>query len=149
MCALAGCLQAVTGETPSPLAPLENAARLSIDRAGFLRQHEAVFLQPIREGGNAIPVGNGDLAAVAWQPGHLTWMLNKCDIGGTSQAARLTVETPYKISDRIGTLETLLSLDPGEGPRLLAQALSRENSQAVRVRIEDLMQNSRPDSNAK
>jgi hypothetical protein len=56
----------------------------------YLRQFEPIMLQPIREGGSALPIGNGDLAAVIWQPGDLTVMLNKCDIGGVaSQAARL------------------------------------------------------------
>lgn len=90
---------------------LESTIRFRIDRAGYLKQYETVFLQPIIEGCNAVAVGNGDLAAVAWQPGHLTWMLNKCDIGGAaSQAARLTIETPDPIATRIGRLETRLSL---------------------------------------
>lgn len=90
---------------------LEEALHWKLDRAGYLRQYETVFRQPIREGGNAVAVGNGDLAAVGWQPEHLTWMLNKCDISGNaSQAARLTIETPQPLTARIGTLETRLSL---------------------------------------
>lgn len=89
---------------------LEDAIRFKPDRAGYVRQFDPIMLRPIVEGGNALPVGNGDLAAVIWQPGDLTVMLNKCDIGGTSQAARLTVRTPDKLADRVGTLESRLSL---------------------------------------
>ena len=90
---------------------MEDIVRFKINRRGYLKQYEPVFLKPITEGRNAVPVGNGDLAAVAWQPGHLAWMLNKSDIGGAaSQVARLVIETPDKIAGRIGRLETRLSL---------------------------------------
>ncbi|MBI4474001.1 MAG: hypothetical protein HY646_15135, partial [Acidobacteria bacterium] len=93
------------------LSPIETAARFQVDRAGYLKQYETVFLRPIRKGYDAVAVGNGDLAAIVWQPGDLTWMLNKCDLSGqASQAARLTFETPIKIADRLGRLETRLSL---------------------------------------
>jgi len=108
LCVLAGSLLACS--LVEAAAPIEQTIRFAPDRADYLKQYEAVFLRPITEGGSAVPVGNGDLAAVAWQPDHLTWMLNKCDIGGTSQAARLVIETPQKISERIGRLETRLSL---------------------------------------
>jgi len=56
-------------------------------------------------------LGNGDLAAVLWQPAHLTWMLNKCDFDlAVPQVARLVIETPRPLADRLGTLESRLSL---------------------------------------
>lgn len=89
---------------------IEQVVRFQIDRPGYLKQYETVFQKPILDGGSALPVGNGDLAAVIWQPGDLTIMLNKCDIGGASQAARLVVQTPDKVASRVGTLESRLSL---------------------------------------
>jgi hypothetical protein len=90
---------------------MEDVCRFRVDRAGYLRQFETVFLRPIRQGYDALPIGNGDLAAVVWQPGHLTWMLNKCDLSGeASQAARLVVETPTPLAERAGRLESRLSL---------------------------------------
>ncbi len=91
-------------------AGLEDVIRFKPDRAGYLRQYDPIMLRPIADGGSALPIGNGDLAAVIWEPGDLTFMLNKCDIGGASQAARLIVKTPVKLADRVGTLESRLSL---------------------------------------
>ena len=91
-------------------ATIETACRFRVNRAEFLRQYETVFLRPIRHGFDAIPVGNGDLAAIHWQPDHLTWMLNKNDItGAASQAARVVIETPKPLATRAGRLETRLS----------------------------------------
>lgn len=94
---------------------IEDVIRFKVDRAGYIRQFDPIFQKPIDHGKDAIPVGNGDLAAVAWQPDHLTWMLNKCDIGGASQVARIRIETPNPISTRVGTLETRLSLENAVG----------------------------------
>ena len=85
--------------------------RFRVDRRAFLRQYETVFERPIKDGYDACPVGNGDLAAIVWQPDHLTWMLNKCDLSGeASQAARLVFESPVPLAQRAGRLETRLSL---------------------------------------
>ncbi len=93
------------------LSALSQACRFRVNRAEFLRQYETVFQRPIRRGYDAVPVGNGDLTAVHWQPGHLTWMLNKADLAGAaSQAARLVLETPTPLAARAGRLETRLSL---------------------------------------
>lgn len=92
-------------------ARLEQHCRFRVNRGKFLRQYDTVFRQPIRDGHDAPAVGNGDLAAIVWQPDHLTWMLNKCDLSGeASQAARLTFRTAHPLADRIGGLETRLSL---------------------------------------
>ncbi|MDD5706065.1 MAG: hypothetical protein PHR35_09075 [Kiritimatiellae bacterium] len=91
-------------------ATMKEQLPFQVDMEGYLRQYETVFRRPIVDGYHALPFGNGDLAAVMWQPEHLTWMLNKCDIGGTSQVARLRIETPTPLADRIGTLESRLSL---------------------------------------
>ncbi len=92
-------------------APSPTTARFHVDHAGWLRQFDPVFMRPIRDGYDAVPVGNGDLAAVHWQPDHLTWMLNKNDISGKApQAARVKLETPIPVAERIGRLETRLSL---------------------------------------
>ena len=66
---------------------MKEAIRFKINRRDYLKQYETVFLKPIAEGQNAVPVGNGDLAAVAWQPDHMSWMLNKSDIGGAASQA--------------------------------------------------------------
>lgn len=82
-----------------------------MDRRKHLQQYETVFQRPIKDGYDAVPVGNGDLAAIVWQPGHLTWMLNKCDLSGeASQAVRLVFETPAPLAQRAGRLETRLAL---------------------------------------
>ena len=94
---------------------LEQTVRFRLDRQGYLKQFNPRFQKPIFHGKDAIPVGNGDLAAVAWQPEHLTWMLNKCDIGAASQVARLRIESPDTITKRIGLLETCLSLTDATG----------------------------------
>lgn len=107
----AGAALLLTAVTPSVRAdPLEDIMRFQVDRRAFVRQFDPVFQRPIEHGKDAIPVGNGDLAAVAWQPEHLTWMLNKSDIGVASQAARVRIETPGRITERVGRLETRLSL---------------------------------------
>ena len=90
--------------------PIESACRFRVNRREYLRQFETVFVRPIIAGYDAVPVGNGDLAAVIWQPDHLTWMVNKCDLSGeASQAARIVFETPEKLAARAGRLETRLS----------------------------------------
>lgn len=95
----------------SAINDLKRLVRFSVDPTVYLRQFDTVFLRPIEKGYDALPIGNGDLAAVVWQPGHLTWMLNKCDLSGeASQAARLIIETPVKLADRVGRLESRLSL---------------------------------------
>lgn len=97
---------------------LNENIRFEIDRASYIGQYDPIFKKPILQGRNAIPVGNGDLAVVAWQPGHLTWMLNKNDIGGVaSQAARLSITTPdaVPVAERVGRLETRLSLYDATG----------------------------------
>lgn len=91
--------------------PIECACRFRTNRAEFFRQYDTVFLRPIRQGFDAIAVGNGDMTAVHWQPEHLTWMLNKNDVtGASSQAARLVIETPAPLASRAGRLESRLSL---------------------------------------
>ena len=100
-------LATTAGVYAADTASLEKVCRFTLDRAAYLRQFETVFQKPIRDGRNAVAVGNGDLAAVAWQPGHLCWMINKCDIhGNASQAARLSITGPDPIADRVGRLET-------------------------------------------
>lgn len=85
--------------------------RFQIDRGGWLRQFDPIFRRPIRDGYDAVPIGNGDLAAIHWQPDHLTWMLNKSDLSGQApQAARVKLETPLPLAGRIGRLETRLAI---------------------------------------
>ena len=43
---------------------MKEAIRFKINRRDYLKQYETVFLKPIAEGQNAVPVGNGDLAAL-------------------------------------------------------------------------------------
>ncbi|MHB9023530.1 MAG: glycosyl hydrolase family 95 catalytic domain-containing protein [Armatimonadota bacterium] len=92
-------------------ASLEQVLRFALDRAGYLRQFDPIFRRPIVEGWNALPAGNGELTAVVWQPGHLTWMLNTNDIDlAVSQMARVVIETPAPLAERLGILESRLSL---------------------------------------
>lgn len=113
---LMGMIGTLAMTTHAATGRLEHAVRWDLDRAAYLRQYETVFRRPIRRGVDALPLGNGDLAAVLWTPNHLTWMLNKCDISGaSSQAARLVIETPKPIADRVGALEARLSLYEATG----------------------------------
>ena len=90
---------------------LSSFCRWRCDRLAHVSQFDPVFRRPITAGYDALPIGNGDLAAVLWHPEHLTLMLNKCDISGeASQAARLVLETPRPLTARAGRLETRLSL---------------------------------------
>lgn len=90
---------------------IKSVCRFRMNQRAYLQQYAAVFRRPITDGYDACPVGNGDLAAIVWQPDHLTWMLNKCDISGeASQAARLVFESPVPLIQRAGRLETRLSL---------------------------------------
>ena len=90
---------------------LAEHCRFTMAQDEYLRQFETVFVRPIRDGYDAVPIGNGALAAVLWQPDHLTLMLNKCDISmEASQAARLVFETPKPLAARAGRLEARLSL---------------------------------------
>ena len=57
-------------------ATLEQTVRFRLDRQGYIKQFNPRFQKPIQHGKDAIPVGNGDFAAVAWQPEHLTWTLS-------------------------------------------------------------------------
>ena len=94
---------------------LKDDLRFRVNSTEYIRQFDPIFMKPILDGKDAIPVGNGDLAAVAWQPDHLTWMLNKCDIGVASQVARLRIESPKQIAKRIGSLKTQLFLENATG----------------------------------
>lgn len=97
-----------TGQTK---VSMQAAIRFSTDPADHLPRFDPIFRRPIFDGWNALPIGNGDLAAVFWQPDHLTWMLNKNDVDlAISQMARVTIETPTPLAQRLGRFEGRLSL---------------------------------------
>ena len=51
---------------------------LDVDRAGFLSQHDVVYLSPAVDGYEGFPLGNGDLGAMAWTPpDKLFFRINK------------------------------------------------------------------------
>ncbi len=53
---------------------------LDIDYAAYLSGHDVVYLSPAEDGWEAMPLGNGDLGGMLWNPGgDLLWTLNKCD----------------------------------------------------------------------
>jgi len=57
-----------------------NGKGLDVDTDGYLSQHDVVFLTPVAEGYDGIPLGNGDVGVMAWTPpDHLHFQINKCD----------------------------------------------------------------------
>jgi len=54
--------------------------KLNIDYAAYLSGHDLVYLSPAEDGWEAMPLGNGDLGGMLWNPGgDLFWTLNKSD----------------------------------------------------------------------
>ena len=54
---------------------------LDVNMNDFLAQHDLVFLTPATKGYEGLPIGNGDLGAMAWTPTNkLHFQINKCDI---------------------------------------------------------------------
>jgi len=53
---------------------------LDVDMAAFLSQHDVLYLTPGTEGYEGLPLGNGDLGAMAWTPAdRIHFQINKCD----------------------------------------------------------------------
>lgn len=52
-----------------------------VDYASFLAQHDVVYLAPVVDGFDGLPVGNGDLGAMIWTPPReLRLQINKTDL---------------------------------------------------------------------
>jgi hypothetical protein len=47
-----------------------------VDYAAFLARNDVVYLGPAREGWKGMPLGNGNLGAIVWQPDKLLLQLN-------------------------------------------------------------------------
>lgn len=57
-----------------------NGTNLNVDMDTFLSQHDLAFLTPATKGYEGLPIGNGDLGAMAWTPSDcLHFQINKCD----------------------------------------------------------------------
>ncbi|HEY3082983.1 MAG TPA: glycoside hydrolase N-terminal domain-containing protein [Chloroflexota bacterium] len=53
----------------------------SVDYASFLSRHDLVYLAPVPDGVDGLPLGNGDLGAMVWTPpDHLRLQVNKVDL---------------------------------------------------------------------
>ncbi|HLJ55221.1 MAG TPA: DUF5703 domain-containing protein [Chthonomonadaceae bacterium] len=59
---------------------LFDGGALNVDMAGYLAQHDVVYLRPPQAGSEGMPIGDGDLGAAVWCPGHLQFLLNKSDL---------------------------------------------------------------------
>ncbi len=57
-----------------------NSLTLDIDHATYLAQHDLVYNAPPCEAVQAIAIGNGDVGARVWCPGHLQFQLQKSDL---------------------------------------------------------------------
>ncbi|HZP81261.1 MAG TPA: DUF5703 domain-containing protein [Chthonomonadaceae bacterium] len=67
-----------------------NGTALNIDHAGYLAQHDLIYLRPPREGAEAMALGDGDLGAMVWCPGHLRMQVQKNDLWADSPTRQLT-----------------------------------------------------------
>lgn len=75
--ALLACTPADGSESPQ-IHLKEN--QLDIDYAAYLSGHDLVYRSPAEDGWEGLPLGNGDLGGMLWNPGgDLLWTLNKCD----------------------------------------------------------------------
>lgn len=65
---------------------------VSVDHAAYVAQHDVVYRTPPESGNQAMPIGDGDLAAMVWcPPGELRIQINKSD---------LWWENPYRKAGR-------------------------------------------------
>jgi hypothetical protein len=54
---------------------------IDVDYPAFLSQHDVVYLAPVPDGIDGLPIGNGDLGAMIWTPpDHLRLAINKVDL---------------------------------------------------------------------
>jgi hypothetical protein len=67
-----------------------NGTALGVDYAAYLAQHDLVYLRPPVESTQAMPLGDGDIGAMVWCPGHLKMQLQKCDLWADSPTKALT-----------------------------------------------------------
>jgi hypothetical protein len=54
---------------------------IDVDYPAFLSQHDVVYLAPVPDGIDGLPIGNGNLGAMSWTPpDHLRLAINKVDL---------------------------------------------------------------------
>jgi len=57
-----------------------NSLTLDIDHASYLAQHDLVYNAPPVDASQAVAIGNGDVGARLWCPGHIQFQLQKSDL---------------------------------------------------------------------
>ena len=55
-------------------------ARFKVDMKSFLSQHDLVYKSAPKIWQDGFPIGNGDIGALVYKPGHLEWGINKNDV---------------------------------------------------------------------
>ena len=98
-----------------------NLAQWNIDLPGRVAQHDLVYKSPPIDPMQGIPLGNGDVAALAWCEGsHIIMVINKCDLWDDSktgpfetwdekydyyttqrQACRIEIDFKYPVFDTL------------------------------------------------
>ena len=98
-----------------------NLAQWNIDLPGRVAQHDLVYKSPPIDPMQGIPLGNGDVAALAWCEGsHIIMVINKCDLWDDSktgpfetwdekydyyttqrQACRIDIDFKYPVFDTL------------------------------------------------
>src|SRR5436309_2685746 len=69
-----------SGEPMQPADVALNGSALNIDYPSYLSQHDVVYHIPPPKGGLGMPLGDGDLGAMLWCPGHLQMQIQKSDL---------------------------------------------------------------------
>lgn len=57
-----------------------NGTTISVDHASYIAQHDLVYHMVPKLSGLAVPLGDGDVGAMAWCPGKLTFQMQKADL---------------------------------------------------------------------
>ncbi|MHB9024711.1 MAG: LamG-like jellyroll fold domain-containing protein [Armatimonadota bacterium] len=87
------------------------AAPFSVDMRGVVSQQDIVYRAPARQGWEGLPLGNGTLGAMAWQPDGLKFQLNT-PLGGVYHGAvcQVAVRPAVSMLSGLQTYRQRLSL---------------------------------------
>lgn len=104
-----------------------SGSSMNVDHAGHVSQHDVVYLRPPTEGADGMPIGDGDLGAMVWCPGHLQLQMQKTDLWADPPTAAREGGTGLEVFWRQPSAGRIsLHSEPAlmESPRKFEQRLS-------------------------
>jgi hypothetical protein len=71
---------------PDSAVTLLDGTGLNVEMPSYLSQHDVVYCSPALDGGQGMPIGNGDLGAMLWCPDGLRLQVQKSDLWADAAA---------------------------------------------------------------